>query len=345
MKTFTFALAHILILLIVFVYCNSPFFAKGISESKSTTQNDSASTISESKSTMENDTATSLPLYATEAIKMIPLSEFRKHPDIILQGYADAYPDIIETVIKIENDWTVKLYDGSIYYWANGRLLPPEKKDEWENYRRYSIYPYKGTPRNPELYTPEQIERLRKRTTSDVRGAPQLPQEESFFDSLFDVSTRLATERHIKKTILFDMSVSVHQVLIPKLSLIDTEVKALAKTDTEVAAFLQNLSEIGGYNWRTVAGTNRRSNHSYGLALDVLPNDWGSKRIYWSWVRDFNNDWMLLSQEDLWTPPAKVIKIFENHGFIWGGTWDIYDTMHFEYRPELINLGKKIVSG
>jgi hypothetical protein len=31
--------------------------------------------------------------------------------------------------------------------------------------------------------------------------------------------------------------------------------------------------------------------------------------------------------------------VFEQHGFIWGGRWAHYDTMHFEYRPEL--LGKQ----
>ena len=30
-----------------------------------------------------------------------------------------------------------------------------------------------------------------------------------------------------------------------------------------------------------------------------------------------------------------IPEIFEKHGFIWGGKWDHFDTMHFEYRPEL----------
>jgi peptidoglycan L-alanyl-D-glutamate endopeptidase CwlK len=30
------------------------------------------------------------------------------------------------------------------------------------------------------------------------------------------------------------------------------------------------------------------------------------------------------------------VTIFENHGFIWGGKWYHFDTMHFEYRPELL---------
>ena len=31
---------------------------------------------------------------------------------------------------------------------------------------------------------------------------------------------------------------------------------------------------------------------------------------------------------------------FETHGFIWGGKWYHYDTMHFEYRPELLMTAK-----
>ncbi len=38
--------------------------------------------------------------------------------------------------------------------------------------------------------------------------------------------------------------------------------------------------------------------------------------------------------------PAEIVAIFEKHGFIWGGRWYHYDTMHFEYRPELIGPGR-----
>ncbi|MBQ5781449.1 MAG: M15 family metallopeptidase, partial [Spirochaetaceae bacterium] len=42
-----------------------------------------------------------------------------------------------------------------------------------------------------------------------------------------------------------------------------------------------------------------------------------------------------------WMPPQKVIEIFEEQGFIWGGKWGIWDNMHFEYRPELIIFQKQ----
>ncbi|MFI3257747.1 MAG: M15 family metallopeptidase, partial [Spirochaetales bacterium] len=58
---------------------------------------------------------------------------------------------------------------------------------------------------------------------------------------------------------------------------------------------------------------------------------------------DFNDDWMLVPQEDIWTPPQQVVKVFEKYGFIWGGVWDIYDTMHFEYKPECIALNRYIL--
>ena len=34
-----------------------------------------------------------------------------------------------------------------------------------------------------------------------------------------------------------------------------------------------------------------------------------------------------------------IVDVFERNGFIWGGKWYHYDTMHFEYRPELLGAG------
>ena len=34
--------------------------------------------------------------------------------------------------------------------------------------------------------------------------------------------------------------------------------------------------------------------------------------------------------------PQAIGDIFERHGFIWGAKWFHFDTMHFEYRPELV---------
>ena len=33
--------------------------------------------------------------------------------------------------------------------------------------------------------------------------------------------------------------------------------------------------------------------------------------------------------------PAAIVSAFEAEHFVWGGRWNRYDTMHFEWRPEL----------
>ncbi len=37
----------------------------------------------------------------------------------------------------------------------------------------------------------------------------------------------------------------------------------------------------------------------------------------------------------------QIVRIFEKHGFIWNGYWYHFDTMHFEYRPELLGVVEK----
>ena len=84
------------------------------------------------------------------------------------------------------------------------------------------------------------------------------------------------------------------------------------------------LSPIGGtFKWRNIAGTSRLSVHSFGAAIDINVK----YSAYWRWSKGkpYRNQ-----------IPAKIVQIFERHGFIWGGKWYHYDTMHFEYRPELL---------
>jgi hypothetical protein len=81
---------------------------------------------------------------------------------------------------------------------------------------------------------------------------------------------------------------------------------------------------VGGtFNRRTIAGTKRQSAHSFGIAVDVDVK----KSSYWRWRRtfpDFVNN-----------IPKRTVEIFEANGFIWGGKWYHFDTMHFEFRPEM----------
>ncbi|MCD1263508.1 hypothetical protein B5M44_14485 [Shinella sumterensis] len=88
----------------------------------------------------------------------------------------------------------------------------------------------------------------------------------------------------------------------------------------------------GVFNWRKVSGAKNMSVHSFGAAIDLNTKF----ADYWIWsggkpgrVPTYANKY-----------PLEIVEIFEQHGFIWGGRWYHYDTMHFEYRPELIAIAK-----
>jgi D-alanyl-D-alanine carboxypeptidase len=87
----------------------------------------------------------------------------------------------------------------------------------------------------------------------------------------------------------------------------------------------------GTYNCRTGAGSNVRSMHAYAAAIDI--NTQYSN--YWRWSSP--------DTEPKWKNhiPTEIVQAFERHGFIWGGYWYHYDTMHFEYRPEFLPAVQK----
>jgi hypothetical protein len=73
--------------------------------------------------------------------------------------------------------------------------------------------------------------------------------------------------------------------------------------------------------------------------VDLLMKAQPGKETYWQWTAAKGIDWRTVPPENRQSPPSAVIRIFEEQGFIWGGRWPWYDTMHFEYHPELLIFG------
>lgn len=111
-----------------------------------------------------------------------------------------------------------------------------------------------------------------------------------------------------------------------KLAAVAAEIE---KLPPELRKFAVNSA--GTFNWRKVARTERLSAHSFGIAID-LNVDFSD---YWQWARPGADGQPAYRNRIPW----EIVEIFERHGFIWGGKWNHFDTMHFEYRPEL--LGQK----
>ncbi len=89
------------------------------------------------------------------------------------------------------------------------------------------------------------------------------------------------------------------------------------------------LKTGGTFNWRPIAGSEQLSAHSFGIAIDIDP-DYSD---YWRWSAGGKPKNLIPYRNRI---PHRIVEIFERHGFIWGGKWYHYDTMHFEYRPELL---------
>ncbi len=104
--------------------------------------------------------------------------------------------------------------------------------------------------------------------------------------------------------------------------------KVSAELDQLPASFNAHLFPAAGtYNCRPIAGTKRQSVHGHGIAIDISIKH----AHYWQWTKPVSERFVWRNQI-----PMEIVEIFEKHGFIWGGRWYHYDTMHFEYRPELL---------
>lgn len=157
---------------------------------------------------------------------------------------------------------------------------------------------------------------------------PGRVRNEAFFKAIYGASAG-AVDDHVVGVPWLGGSVHVTTVLG-----IDQRIAEIAAGMTgELADYGRNPG--GGFNWRVIAGTSQLSVHSFGAAFDINV-DYSD---YWRWG-DVNADPIAFKNRI----PLAVVALFEAQGFIWGGRWYHYDTMHFEYRPELIAYAKAMAN-
>lgn len=262
-----------------------------------------------------------------------------KIPPVLL-AYQQAYPTVIREIRLIRGEWALVTYNGTTLYWANGRILPKDLKDDWKTYRSYVYYTYPLEIPNPAKIEPKRVASLNRYAQQTRKTSKSTYQEGSFAKELYGANTADGIAEHIVDTRLFGRKIRIHSLVEPHLTKVNDEVYRYAEIDPETKAFLDGIKSVWGYNWRDISGTMIISYHSYGLAVDILPYNPSNKVIYWQWASRFRDDWLQVPLRERWSPPESVIRIFENNGFIWGGKWTLYDTMHFEYRPEMLILAK-----
>jgi hypothetical protein len=215
-----------------------------------------------------------------------------------------AYPDRIVS------------FDGSALVMRDGTRVPisdglPDKTDA-QMIRAGSILdqmrlPY---PRGPVAGAPE--------------DDPGRVRNRALFDNMYGDCSRGEVSRRMVPVMWLPRSYG-RTVMITSVNGVDRRLAAVsAELDALPPDLQRYLYPLGGtYACRGVADSGVRSMHAYGAAIDINV----SLSDYWLWRHNapYRN-----------RIPFEIVEIFERHGFIWGGKWAHYDTMHFEYRPELL---------
>ncbi|HEY8209011.1 MAG TPA: M15 family metallopeptidase [Myxococcaceae bacterium] len=206
--------------------------------------------------------------------------------------------------------WVAVLDDGVTVPWEDGRagkgfeekLAAPDVEDA------FSI-PYRAGTVRPVTVVDEDPGRIR-------------------VDALFRATfghTEEEVRRQLEPVKLLGQRLLVHRRARPAFERVNARLEALVRNDPGLRPFLQHLG--GTFLWRTIANTDRQSAHSYGVSLDINVK----RSHYWEWQKP--------KEPIRWRNeiPQAIVDAFEAEGFIWGGRWYHYDTMHFELRPELLD--------
>jgi hypothetical protein len=119
-------------------------------------------------------------------------------------------------------------------------------------------------------------------------------------------------------------TVPFHRRAAPALTRVADRLDAILRGDPSLLRFFRELG--GTFATRTIAGTDRTSAHAWGIAIDIDT----TMADYWRNAPATKIAWRNRI-------PQVLVDAFEAEGFVWGGRWFHYDTMHFEYRPELFD--------
>lgn len=256
-------------------------------------------------------------------------------PAAVVSAFATAYPDRIERVRLRDGDWALEI-DGAWYFWAGGRLLPEELRRESSRWDPYPFYYYPARLLPVERPDAAALAALRERVSRRESDPPR--RHPGFFNALWRIDDRDSSWRRVKTTWFMGFKLDIHRYLLEDLAAVEEELQARLPEDAELRRYFDGLLKADAYNWREIAGTSSLSFHSYGAAVDLLPRSYGGRQAYWRWAAENYDDWFLLPHSERFLPPESLIEAFERHGFIWGGKWFYFDTMHFEYRPEILVL-------
>jgi D-alanyl-D-alanine carboxypeptidase len=251
----------------------------------------------------------------TAVLMLVLLAATPIRADPALDALVAAYPDHLAS------------HDGTHLVWKDGTRMPvsdgrtgktfeqllnePDIKDQF-------AFAY---PLGPEVKQPP------------LNYDPGRPRFEPFFVKMYgdckkgEVAKRLRPVAWMPERGGSRLSVTTVNGIDLKLAAV---VKDLGSLPADMTKYL--VPSAGTYNCRVIRNTSRLSVHAFAAALDIN----NKEADYWEFLKDRTGAFNWRNRV-----PGVIGEIFERHGFIWGAKWFHVDSMHFEYRPELITLSRQ----
>jgi hypothetical protein len=254
--------------------------------------------------------------------------------ELVMRAIAAAYPNRVGPAVFRDGDWAVSIR-GVYFYYADGRLLPESLRGRAAEFSPQPFYAY---PVNlPAWRVPSAADGERIKNQMAARRDNPPKRSPHFHDALWRAQSRDEAYSRVKTLSFLGHKTLVHYAILSELSLVEELILEAAKTNSEVRQWINSLGSAVSWNWRNIAETDSRSFHAYGAAIDLMPKR-TTQEMYWIWTSERNNEWWTVPYSRRYHPPLAVIRAFEAYGFVWGGKWQFYDTIHFEYRPEIFIL-------
>ncbi len=262
--------------------------------------------------------APSAEVIADDVANPVAPRESALRADVRVRAFLQAYGALVDSVTYRDDD-LVFLLAGKAIHFQDGRMLAEGGLNRRHRcdpiFYRYPLeMPTEPPPLpdGPVRFCTDVQEALWGRSESEIR-------------------------KHARSTRFIERRIFVNDVVADALQKVERDILAVAEYDPEVASWIDETETAFSFVDRGIAGTATRSQHAWGLALDLVPASYDRQQVYWRWTRAWSpRSWHRTPLEQRWSPPVRVIEIFERHGFLWGGKWAHFDNIHFEYRPEIL---------
>jgi hypothetical protein len=205
--------------------------------------------------------------------------------------------------------WALRLPDGTVVPYDDGVRKNTEQRIESPDVEDVFALPY---PRGPIA------------AVTDPEQDPGRIRIEPLFRATYGEDAK-AVERALVPMTFIGHPIRFHSRAATALARVAARLAALLRSDPSLARYFRTLG--GTFASRPIAGTQRTSAHAWGIAIDIDT----SQSDYW---RSSLSKGGVVWRNRI---PEAIVDAFESEGFVWGGRWFHYDTMHFEYRPELFD--------